>query len=1147
MTTMEAAATSANSTEPRSEEAERQVSARVLTALLRENYAGLAERVEPGLEVSGTGAQAVAESLARLTLAGSVIAVEPDGVLGELQISPRAAPPLDTVLTALAELADPADAAGVAAFTRECWESVATVALHQRVQPDMLARLEAAAANNEDTRRGAWGSTWYDSLAAYLDHPVYPTSRCRLGLSEVELSAYAPEFYPRFALRWLRYPPGLIGAGEVPGWWPRDPQDGHPLLPVHPLTARHKLAAAQAARDLAASEVELASPLTALPTLSMRTLAIEEHREIHLKVPLPTSTLGLRNRRHLPPRSLSDGALVGRVLQQIAERHPGQGVLIADESSYLHADHPYLACLIRRFDPRLSTRRVVSVAALGARAPSGRLVAQELADECFNGDVLAFFDTYLGTLFSWQVLLFARYGIALESHQQNTALVLTPGQASVELLIKDHDGALVELDRLAAALGKGTPTQGEFADPRMLTRDRRALAAVFTTITLHLCAAGVAESLSAIAPRGMLFAAIRSRLIAALDHHAPHSDELRRALLTVDRLPAKSMVTAGTLTAKERTGAADINKFYGTTAPNYLLTPLAKLGGASDSAELLAATASAHALFRCLLREMCHGTATQASAQTADDYLELRLPHTETRVRARLRAPLLGPAARLRGSIEEANGAGWSPITTQRLAELTERELTLDTGAANSEFTVQVADSEEAIAALAFARQSTEAPSAPFLASEQSLIIGHPCHPSPKARQGKPTEWLAYSPEAHARFQMEVLAIAPELVVEEEADADTYSAERTNAAFASEALGVSAPTGYRLLPAHPWQLRLLADRPAITAALADGRIRRLGPTPRDVWPTSSVRTVYDPALDRFYKFSLDIRITNCVRKNSWYELRGAVALTRILRPIFAELTTHFPGTTLLGEGAYRTAALADRSSYEGLSVIVRDGVRDHTPPGGSVVLAAAIAAGHALPPANPTSTIEWWSSYVERVVPVVLHAFLAYGVVLEPHLQNVLITLDGTGAPVGAIFRDLEGTKLVPGYHDAALRSIDPSVVAQLTYDAERGWRRVSYCLLVNHLAEIAATLAERSPGAADELWPAVRRAIERYANRCGRPPRLAELLAGAPLPAKTNLRARWAQSADRDAEYVWLTNPLLPNPPSAETPSTPRETLREG
>jgi hypothetical protein len=33
------------------------------------------------------------------------------------------------------------------------------------------------------------------------------------------------------------------------------------------------------------------------------------------------------------------------------------------------------------------------------------------------------------------------------------------------------------------------------------------------------------------------------------------------------------MVTAGTLVAKARTGARDINKFYGTTGPGYLHHP----------------------------------------------------------------------------------------------------------------------------------------------------------------------------------------------------------------------------------------------------------------------------------------------------------------------------------------------------------------------------------------------------------------------------------------------------------------------------------------------------------------------------------------------------------------------------------------------
>ena len=45
---------------------------------------------------------------------------------------------------------------------------------------------------------------------------------------------------------------------------------------------------------------------------------------------------------------------------------------------------------------------------------------------------------------------------------------------------------------------------------------------------------------------------------------------LRARTLEAARLPGKSMLTAGTLRDKARTGAADINKYYGVTGPNYL-------------------------------------------------------------------------------------------------------------------------------------------------------------------------------------------------------------------------------------------------------------------------------------------------------------------------------------------------------------------------------------------------------------------------------------------------------------------------------------------------------------------------------------------------------------------------------------------------
>lgn len=83
------------------------------------------------------------------------------------------------------------------------------------------------------------------------------------------------------------------------------------------------------------------------------------------------------------------------------------------------------------------------------------------------------------------------------------------------------------------------------------------------------------------------------------------------------------------------------------------------------------------------------------------------------------------------------------------------------------------------------------------------------------------------------------------------------------------------------------------------------------------------------------------------------------------------------------------------------------------------------------------------------------------------------------------------------------------------------------YCLLVNHVAEMLAALADLHPDTETELWAQVRRTLQTHADRHGCPPRLAALLAGVPLPAKANLLTRWERKADREAGYVRLPSPL--------------------
>ncbi|WP_372458248.1 IucA/IucC family protein [Streptomyces niphimycinicus] len=484
-------------------------------------------------------------------------------------------------------------------FVTECRQALDAMRLHTRIRPGVVAEL-AARHGDEGPWAGMPGAVAYDTLAAFRDHPVYPTSRGRAVFTEDQLRAHAPEFHPTFPLRWLVLPREAVGGApaRLPDWWPTPAQLGldsgrrpsgeraRLAFPVHPLTVGRPLEAALRAAGLD-GEARLADRplLDVRPTLSMRTVAVADAPLVHLKLPLTTSTLGMRNRRSVKPGTLIDGEVAQRLLEAVIAREPrfGATVLLADETTHLHAGHELLATLVRRYPPGLENATIVPLAGLLAAAPDGTLVIDGLAERHYGGDVLALLDDYLTLLFDFHTTLFA-YGIALESHQQNISLVFEGGGDNggavprLRLLIKDHDGPRVHAIRLAAMVGGGPAADlCGFDDRRILTSGDGPVADVFTTITVHLCAAAPVFELARLgrAPLDTLLRRLRDRLIDAVDRLAvtrpgAAAALLRRRVLDADRLPVKAMVTAGTLFTKERSGAADINKHY-VTGPNYLL------------------------------------------------------------------------------------------------------------------------------------------------------------------------------------------------------------------------------------------------------------------------------------------------------------------------------------------------------------------------------------------------------------------------------------------------------------------------------------------------------------------------------------------------------------------------------------------------
>ncbi|MEV6759231.1 IucA/IucC family protein [Streptomyces sp. NPDC051105] len=451
------------------------------------------------------------------------------------------------------------------------------------------------------------------------------------------------------------------------------------------------------------------------------------------------------------------------------------------------------------------------------------------------------------------------------------------------------------------------------------------------------------------------------------------------------------------------------------------------------------------------------------------------------------RLPGGGRLLRVRGTrrpaAPEVYAAGrWHRIGHTELVKLVAEELRAHTGLSNDDLPAEMIDSRDAVAALLTARARATAPDDPYLRSEQSLITGHPYHPAPKARGGGPvTAWLPYAPEAHARFPLVLLGVRADQVAEE---GDTSALDALAA----------APPGYRLLPAHPWQLDLAARD--LAPAFADGRLVRLRETDFAVWPTAAIRTVYEPERDLFLKFSLDVRITNDIRRLWAHDLRKLRRTDSAATAAFAAMGGP---AAWLGDHGYRTA----RFAFEELAVVVRDGLRGSLPPGATPLLAAGLVEGFdGSPLAAAAEPAAWWQAYLRAVVPPALTAFADHGVVLEAHLQNTLVAVDADGTPVQALYRDAEGVKLLADVERAA------------------GWERLVYCLVVNHLLEVAAALAEHHPGF--DPWPAARRELARHPL-----PEVAALLASPTLPGKTNLLLRWTGADGADARYLPLPNPL--------------------
>lgn len=500
-------------------------------------------------------------------------------------------------------------------------------------------------------------------------------------------------------------------------------------------------------------------------------------------------------------------------------------------------------------------------------------------------------------------------------------------------------------------------------------------------------------------------------------------------------------------------------------------------------------------------------------------------------------------------------GQSWARLGWQTLATVIVKDLAIKYGQPfNDELLDQI--HESVAVTRSFLDGDTSAapdePLAAFLYSEQSLRFGHPFHPAPKSRQGfTPSQVDAYSPENGSAFPLHYFSVRREFLLQ----------RSELASSCDELVAAQGPIelkdDFALLPVHPWQAGFLLQQPLLQQALARDAVRDHGVVGQAYYPTSSVRTLYHPDNPYFYKCSLHVRLTNCVRKNALYELDGALAVTRIMRRLLPELNARFPSLRVMEEPAYQSIDLQsddemqNRLLTEGFGIILRQSIASVLDEDVTPIMAGALFGNQEIgrrwvarlmqqltdtPGLPAAEAVEFWfGAYVQQLIGPVFYCFFEHGVIFEPHLQNVVIGMHD-GVPVRLFLRDFEGVKLVDGSAvTARLAGESEKVRGALCYSEQNGWKRIAYCLFVNNLCEAVSQLAGGDAALERRLWSVLGEQLAAYQQVHGTErsqPYIRTLLQGEAFPAKANLINRFFKRPDRMVTYLPLHNPI-PRPAS--------------
>jgi siderophore synthetase component len=971
-----------------------------------------------------------------------------------------------------------------------------------------------------------------ERLAATRGRPFHPTARAAAGWTSGELAAYGPMRADALALDWVAMPRDRLRFGAGAGGDrladllldPPDRErlaaaaealgDGVCLLPVHPWQLDHVLPREFAAEMRAGIVRPVARGIGSFrPTASLRTLC-SPAPEHHVKLPLGIATLGAT--RLLPPRYLDNGERAERLMRALLERDPAlrRRVSLCDERTWCgwagdeFADRPgQLAAQLRTYPAGILDEPgtfAIPMAALAAHEweTLGPAVLDEL-------DPVEFFGT-LAAAFAEVGLRFLRYGVLPELHGQNVVVTLRDGMPE-RFVLRDHDTLRLCPAWMDAARVPDPGYRVKPGAPQSLRLDRaEALVGYLQTLGFQVNIYGIADALGRHygVDEGAFWARLREAISGCLDaiELPQHVEEVvRRQLLGAGTWPTRQVL--GPLLRSGSSSGVSMPAATGTVR-----NPLLPAFDASEAAR----RAGRQRLLNAFLREAgthVAGPGVLRIALTATG----RTLVVDIRHRSAIGHHEYGDTLVLE------SGGRHTALHHDAFVDAILTEVAAVTPGRKAELAAQIADS------IARTTRYLDGPSCPAPSgdahaltrhAEQSLLRGHPFHPTPKSAEGFDDDDLRrYAPELGASFQLHYFAVAQRLVNERRV---------APGAWVPSELAAAAPPRHALLPAHPWQARRLLGLPAFAALVAAGDVVALGPRGPEVYATSSVRTVCAPGFEAAWKLPLHVRITNFVRTNPVEHVRRATAASALV----ARLAERWPhdGFGVLLETGYRML----HPGIVGEELAADSAVLFREHPFAATGCAPRVLAGllEEGPDGEPPElvrcvreagdVIEWLRRYLDISLRPLLTLFACEGLSFEAHVQNTLLCTEG-GWPARLWVRDMEGAsasrqRLARNGTLDALPADSP-----VLYDDAEAWLRLRYHAVTNQLGHVVSVLGRHTEAGEERLWAAARAAAAGWREA---EPYVTQLLDAPALPAKANLASRFAGRAERPL-YVDVANPL--------------------